>query len=130
MIAPSLQPERVSATCEPRRRWSFGLTPRTIALLAAGFLWLLPGFWDSQLSYGMLAWDALVLLAALLDGLRLPRAPSLIASRHWSNAPSLDSQTEIELTIENQAKVIIECFLIDDLPTALSDVDQPTPLRL
>ena len=27
----------------------------------------------------MLAWDALVLLAALLDGLRLPRAAQLIA---------------------------------------------------
>src|ERR1700756_1846864 len=119
MIAPSLQPGPVRAACESRRRWGFGLTPRTIALLAAGFLWLLPGFWDSQLSYAMLAWDALVLLAALLDGLRLPRAADLVATRSWANAPSLDSETEIELTIENQSRVIANCSLIDDLPLAL-----------
>ena len=119
MIAPSLQPGPVRAACESRRRWGFGLTPRTIALLAAGFLWLLPGFWDSQLSYAMLAWDALVLLAALLDGLRLPRAADLIGKRSWANAPSLDSETEIELTIENQGRIIVHCNLIDDLPPAL-----------
>ena len=63
----------------------------------------------------------LVLLAALLDGMRLPRADKLTAARSWSNAPSLDSQTEIELTIENNGRVIIECRLIDDLPPALRD---------
>jgi uncharacterized protein (DUF58 family) len=119
MIAPSLQPGPVRAACLPRRRWGFGLTPRSIALLAAGFLWLLPGFWLSELSYAMLAWDALVLLAALLDGMRLPRAQELIATRSWANAPSLDSETEIELTIENQGRTIVRCSLIDDLPPAL-----------
>ena len=79
----------------------------------------------------MLAWDGLVLLAALLDGMRLPRAAMLIAARNWSNAPSLDSQTEIELTVENQGAVIIECFLTDDLPPALRDAsDQLAPLRI
>ena len=37
MIAPSFHPGTVRATCEPRGRWSFGLTPRSIALLIAGF---------------------------------------------------------------------------------------------
>ena len=69
--------------------------------------------------YAMLAWDGLVLLAALLDGLRLPRASELTASRSWTNAPALDSETEIELTIENQSRVIVECRLVDDLPPAL-----------
>ena len=123
MIAPSLHPEPVREACVQRRRWGFGLTPRTIALLAAGFLWLLPGFWDSRLSYAMVAWDALVLLAALLDGWRLPKSAQLIARRAWTNAPTLDSETEIELTIENQGRVIENCTLIDDLPAAL--VNEP-----
>lgn len=76
MIAPSFHPGPVRATCEPRSRWSFGLTPRSIALLIAGFAFLIPGFWEPRLSYAMLAWDALVLLAALLDGMRLPRPKS------------------------------------------------------
>jgi uncharacterized protein (DUF58 family) len=131
MIAPSFHPESVRATCEPRGRWSFGLTPRSIALLIAGFGFLIPGFWDARLSYAMLAWDGLILIAAVLDGARLPRAAQLTASRSWSNAPSLDSQTEIELTVENHGAVIIECRLIDDLPPALRDPStQLEPIRV
>jgi hypothetical protein len=46
MIAPSLHLGPVSAPCERRRRWGFGLTPRAILLLLTGFVWLLPGIWD------------------------------------------------------------------------------------
>jgi uncharacterized protein (DUF58 family) len=120
MISPSLHPETVAADCESRRHWSFALTGRSMALLIVGFGWVIPGFWDSRLSYGMLAWDALVLLAALLDGLRLPSASDLKASRSWANAPALDSETEIELTLNNGGRVIIECKLEDDLAPALA----------
>src|ERR1035437_9575955 len=116
MISPSLHPAPVSAVCERRRRWSFGLTPRTIGLLLAGFVWLIPGFWDGRLAYTMLAWDALVLLFVLLDGLRLPAAAQLTAGRSWLNAPALDSETEIELTIENHGRMILDCRIVDDLP--------------
>jgi uncharacterized protein (DUF58 family) len=119
MISPSLHPAPVRAVCQPRGRWAFGLTPRAIALLLAGFLGLIPGFWDAHLAYSMLAWDLLVLSFALLDGLRLPGAGDLTATRTWSNAPALDSETEIELTIENYGKQIVECRLVDDLPPAL-----------
>ena len=128
MIAPSLHPEAVQAACRPRRRWAFGLTPRAIVLLAAGFLWLIPGFWIGGVSYAMPAWAALVLLAALADGLRLPRAAQIAAGRTWSNAPALDSTTEIELTIENHGRTVLECRLVDDLSPAL--VAQPATLRL
>ncbi len=128
MISPSLHPDPVRAACERRRRWGFGLTPRTIGLLCVGFIWLIPGFWEGRLAYAMPAWDALVLLAALLDGLRLPRASQLTASRSWSNAPALDSETEIELTIENHGQIIVECRLVDDLPPAL--VAEPATHRL
>jgi len=131
MIAPSFHPRTVRATYEPRGRFGFGLTPRSIALLIAGFAFLIPGFWVPRLSYAMLAWDAMVLLAALLDGMRLPRADRLTAARSWSNAPSLDSQTEIELTIENDGAVIIDCRLIDDLPPALRDASgQHEPIQI
>jgi uncharacterized protein (DUF58 family) len=128
MIAPSLQPGPVKAKCESRRRWSFGLTPRSIGLVILGFFWLIPGFWDDRVSYAMLGWDALVLLAALLDGVRLPRPAELIAGRSWTNAPALDSETEIELTVENQSRVIVVCRIEDDLPPAL--VAEPNLQRL
>jgi uncharacterized protein (DUF58 family) len=128
MIVPSLHPGPVRAACESRGRWSFGLTPRAIGLLLVGFVWLVPGFWDARLAYAMPAWDLLVLLCALLDGLRLPAPAELTAGRSWSNAPALDSETEIELTLENHGRTIVECRLIDDLPPAL--VAEPSTLRL
>jgi uncharacterized protein (DUF58 family) len=128
VIAPSLHPGPVRAAFEPRSRWAFGLTPRTVVLLLAGFIGLIPGFWDARLAYSMLAWDFLVLLFALLDGLRLPAPRELTGVRTWSNAPALDSETEIELTIENHGRLIVECRLVDDLPTAL--VAQPATHRL
>jgi uncharacterized protein (DUF58 family) len=128
MISPSLHPAPIRAVFEPRSRWAVGLTPRAIALLCAGFLGLIPGFWDPHLAYSMLAWDLLVLVFAALDGFRLPADRDLVATRTWSNAPALDSETEIELTIENRGKLIIDCRLVDDLPAAL--VDHPATHRL
>ncbi len=123
-MGPSFHPEPVRNTCKPRGRFAFGLTPRAIWLLAAGLLLALPGFFDARLGYGMLLWDGLVLLAALWDGLRLP-APALITvERSWSNAPSLDSETEIEIAVEQQSGTIqdgtiLECRIVDDLPEAM-----------
>ncbi len=120
MISPSLHPGPIHAVSEHRRRWSFGLTGRSIGLLIAGFFLLIPGFWEASLSYAMLFWDGLVLLAALLDGARLPAVSQLTATRTWSNAPALDSATDIELTIENQGRTMIQCRMVEDLPPALA----------
>ncbi|MGO9778093.1 MAG: DUF58 domain-containing protein [Terracidiphilus sp.] len=128
MISPSLHPALVSAVCERRRRWGFGLTPRCIGLLLVGFLWLIPGFWEWRLAFAMPAWEALVLLAALADGLRLPAPAKLTATRSWSNAPALGNETEIELRVENHGKTILDCRLVDDLPPAL--FAEPATLRL
>ncbi len=119
MISASLHPEPVRATSQPRGSFAFGLTPRAIWLLAAGLLLALPGFFDARLGYSMLAWDVLVLLAVILDGRRLPPAALIVVERSWSNAPSLDSETEIELAVEQSGNTIVECRLTDDLPEAL-----------
>jgi uncharacterized protein (DUF58 family) len=76
----------------------------------------------------MPAWDFIILLAALYDGLRLPTPAELTASRSWSNAPALGNETEIEVTVENRGRMIIDCRLVDDLPPAL--VAEPETLRL
>jgi len=128
MISASLHPAPIRAACQPRSRFAFALTPRCITLLLLGFLGLIPGFFDFRLAYSMLAWDVLVLLFATLDGLRLPAPHQITATRTWSNAPALDSNTEIELTLENSGGLILECRLIDDLPTAL--VAHPAERRL
>jgi uncharacterized protein (DUF58 family) len=132
MIAASLHPESIRAQAVPRGRFAFGLTQRTVWLLAAGLLLALPGFFDARLAYAMLVWDGVVLLAAFADGLRLPPPFAINIERSWSNAPSLDSQTEIELAVESIAPerggTTLECSLTDDLPPAM--VATPATHRL
>ncbi|MFZ1940210.1 MAG: DUF58 domain-containing protein [Terracidiphilus sp.] len=129
MTSGSLHPETVRARCVPRRRrFSFGLTPRAIWLLAAGLLLALPGFFHATWAAGMVEWDAIVLLAVVFDVFQLPAAERITIERSWSNAPSLDSQTEIEIAVEQTGKRILQCRVVDDLPDAL--VAMPATLLL
>jgi uncharacterized protein (DUF58 family) len=130
MISSSLHPEPIRAACVPRGRLAFGLMSRTIWLLAAGLLFALPGFFRATWGYGMLVWDALVLLATVLDGLRLPAAQQISIERSWSNAPALDSETEIQLSVEHSAETTLECHLVDDLPDALVAAPATHDLRV
>ena len=119
MISSSLHPKRVRADCQPQGRIPFGITSRAITLLAIGLLFALPGFFDARLAYGMLLWDGLVILSAIWDGLRLPAPRQISVERLWSNTPALDSDTEIELGVEQHSRRILDCRLVDDLPEAL-----------
>src|ERR1700761_4215381 len=101
MLQPSLHPATVEARCTPRNRFAFGLTARTLILFGLGFLWLIPGYYIPRLIWLMPAWDALILFAALLDGIRLPRPSTIAASRAWLSAPSLGVPVEVELTIRH-----------------------------
>jgi uncharacterized protein (DUF58 family) len=130
MISASLHPEPVHAACKPRGRFAFGLTPRTIWLLVAGLALALPGFFSARLAYGMLVWDALVFVAVLWDGMRLPAPQSITVERSWSNAPSLSSPTEIEIAVEQNGGTILECRIVDDLPEALVGVPSTRSLRV
>ncbi len=133
MIAASLHPQSIRAQAVPRGHFAFGLTQRTIWLLAAGLLLALPGFFDAKLGYAMLVWDGVVLLAAFADWLRLPPPRALTLERSWSNAPALDSETEIELAVESLAPerggTVLQCALIDDLPAALIATPETHKLR-
>jgi uncharacterized protein (DUF58 family) len=116
LISPSLHPDSISAPARRRRRFAYGLTPRAIIFLLLGLLWLYPGYFDARFAWGFPAWELLVLLLAYLDALRLPKPELITVGRSWSNAPALDSQTEIELSVLQPGGVLISCRLIDDLP--------------
>jgi uncharacterized protein (DUF58 family) len=130
MLQPSLHPDVVRAACQPRSRFAVGLTARTLWLLAAGFLWLIPGYFVARLAYGMLVWDALILFAALADGLRLPSPATLTASRTWLSIPALGTSTEIELSLAHTNTIRLDCTLIDNLPPQLIETPTARPLRV
>jgi uncharacterized protein (DUF58 family) len=129
MLQPSLHPAPITAACRRRSRFAFGLTKRAMLLLGAGFLWLIPGYYHPQLAYAMLVWDGVVLLVALLDGLRLPKPATLTASRRWLSAPSLGSAVEIELSVAHSNRILLDCQLTDDLPAQLVEILAMRKLR-
>ena len=129
MLQPTLHPEPITAQCQPRSRLAFGLTSRALILLGAGFLWLIPGYYLPRLAYIMLVWDALILLIAFADGLRLPRPATITASRTWLSAPSLGTSVEIELSLTSNNSILLDCQLTDDLPTQLLETPITRTLR-
>ena len=130
LLQPKLHPEPITAACQPRGRFAFGLTRRALILLGAGFLWLIPGYYIPRIAYGMLFWDALILLITLADGLRLPRLATITASRSWLSAPSLGASVEIELSLTHSNAILLDCQLIDDLPPQLIETPITRTLRV
>ena len=88
------------------------------------------GVFYPRLAYAMLLWDAVVLFAALMDGLRLPRPSTITATRSWLSAPSLGAKVEIELSIFHKNNFILDLQLIDDLPTQLISTPARHKLRV
>lgn len=130
MIQPTLHPEPIEAPCEKRGRFAFGLTPRALVLLGLGFLWLIPGYYQPRLAYGLLIWDGLVLLAALADGLRLPPPQRIRLGRRWLSTPALGNAVEIELSVSHRSLMVLEGTLTDDLPSELVLTPLPQKIRV
>jgi len=130
MLQPALHPEAITAPCRSRGRFAFGLSVRALLLLGGGLLWLVPGYFVPRLAYGMLVWDGLVLLAALLDGVRLPAPGSITAGRSWLSTPALGNLVEIELSLAHESPLVLNCILTDDLPAELMESPESHRLRV
>ena len=95
--------------------------PRTLYLLLAGCLFLIPAFFRSRYALGMVAWDICVLVAAIVDGARLPAPPAIDVRREWLGAPSLGREVEVEVAVTQHSRSLLHCTLLDDLPAPFLD---------
>jgi uncharacterized protein (DUF58 family) len=112
----TVRPEAARAPVEPRRRLAWGLTPRALYLMLAGCLFLVPAFFRARYAFGMVAWDLCVLIAAVVDGTRLPAPRAIDVEREWLGAPSLGREVEVELAVTQHGRGLLHCTLLDDLP--------------
>jgi uncharacterized protein (DUF58 family) len=116
--------EPARSPAAPVGRFSFGFTRRTLLLLLLGTLWFVPAFFVRRFVWGVVVWDATVLLFALIDGWLLP-APRLIeATRSWISAATLGSVSEVELTVLQRGRRLLLCRMMDDLPAAFLQAPQ------
>src|ERR1700712_1067705 len=104
----TLIPEPVTAVAHPKgkrlgRVLGFGLTPRTMLMLAAATLLSIPAFRHGRTPWLMFGVDALILLAAIYDAFSLPAPETLTLSRRFLHAPELGRPVEVELTATKMA---------------------------
>ncbi|HEX4384763.1 MAG TPA: DUF58 domain-containing protein, partial [Myxococcales bacterium] len=128
----TLIPQPATATASPRgklgRVLGFGLTPLTLVLFCIGLLFAIPAFFHAHDIYFMLAWDALLLLAVLIDILLLPHPEAFTVTRTFLDSPQLGEATRIELAVRLDADKVLDLRLIDDLHESL--VGTPATQRL
>ena len=122
----SLLPEPRLAPAQSWRRWGFGMGPRLVMLVLLGLLWLVPAWWDRRALYGLLAWDALLLILFVLDLKALQRARPEV-SRIWDAAPALSTPAEIRVELRNLGNMFYVSAQ-DDVPSSLRRV--PPTLEL
>ena len=63
----------------------------------------------------MVAWDALVLLLAILDAAILPAPQKITVERRFENSPVLGERTEITIEVTQESNQILEMRVTDAL---------------
>ncbi|HET7216597.1 MAG TPA: DUF58 domain-containing protein [Vicinamibacterales bacterium] len=113
MIARRLAPPAIARTAVDAARFPFGLTPRALAFLAAGLLWIVPAWVDPRALLLVLLWDACVAVLIALDSRRLPLPAALLVTRDWEAPLSLGSSTPVSITVHNNGAVPIHVRAAD-----------------
>jgi uncharacterized protein (DUF58 family) len=104
-------------------RWfGYALTQRALLLLVVGCLLTIPGFFHSRWGFAMLAWDALVLLLAVLDGARLPAPASIEVARRFDQSPILGEPTQVTLEVTQDSNSILDIRITDALHPSLDSM--------
>jgi uncharacterized protein (DUF58 family) len=105
----------MEAKAQPRGRFGAGAGPRLFLLAGAGFAWLIPALWNPAYFYGLVIWDAMLLLAFLIDWIRLPKPLALTVERQWHGPLSIRVNTDVGLCITSSAGLDLRMDVMDEL---------------
>jgi uncharacterized protein (DUF58 family) len=115
----ALVPAPAAAEASYFGRLGVGFGRRFLGLLLLGLVWAVPGFWSRTFLWGMVAWDAVVMIAFLCDLLLMPRQRKLEVTRQFASVPAIGCRAEINLRIVNRSGITVHCVVQDDPPSAL-----------
>jgi uncharacterized protein (DUF58 family) len=114
-LAPASKTERAQAP----GRFAFSLSSRTILLLLAGLIWIVPALIDRRALLMIAAWDALVLALVAIDLARLPAPVQMKITRSWSAPLSIGATSPVTIAVENGGRSRVHLRLADYPPPAL-----------
>jgi uncharacterized protein (DUF58 family) len=118
MSSGRLAPAPIEAPARARRLGvAFG--SRFLVLVAVGTLWLGPALFAVRFLYGMIAWDAFLVLAWAVDAWRLPRPALLALRRTWLSPLGLSVPARLRITLINQSASTIRASIVDAVPRRL-----------
>lgn len=120
-----LVPPETEAPTQAYKRLGVAFGDRFFMLLFVGLVWLGPAFFDFRFIWAMLAWDAFVVLAWLLDLVQLPSPSSLLVKRTWRTPAALSVSSDVELTLSNRSGRTVRAVITDSVPLQLRD-EPPT----
>ena len=115
----ALSPQTVEAAAQPYGRAGIAFGRRSFLLAAVGLVWIGPAFLDARFAFGILAWDLLLLIAAVIDLYRLPRPSQLTVVRQWAGPVALSVKSSVALGLRNDGNVPVVAELLDDVPAQL-----------
>jgi uncharacterized protein (DUF58 family) len=108
MIAPRLVPPPVANAVRAKGPAGFGVTARTLLLLAAGLILIVPAWIDRRALAALVVWDAAVLVMVALNLRRLPAASNLVVTRAWSGALMQGSPARVTIEVMNHGRAAID----------------------
>ena len=114
-----LLPATVTAKAHNSGRLGFGFGDRFLKLVILGICWVVPAFRNRTFLYGLLAWDAVLLVAWAVDFMRLPRPNAIEVQRSWIGVAGIGCESQVTLRLSNSSPVRVSCSLQDDLPEAM-----------
>ena len=117
-IAP-LAPQTVRARAHPYGRVGYGFGRRGLFLALLGLAWIIPAFWDKTFIYAIVIFDAILIVAMLVDRAYLPRPQWIEIERAWDSSPALSAMTQLHIRMRNESNVALTCKLLDALHPAL-----------
>ena len=102
------------------RPLGYALTPRALLLLLAGCLLAAPGFFHPRWIWMMAAWDAAVVLLAVVDAALLPAPAKITVERRFGDSPALGEVTAVELELTQESNQILDVTVSDALHPSLA----------
>lgn len=117
--ASQLTPPAIGARGRAPGRISFAFGRRFFLLLLIGMVWLGPAWSDHRFLFAMLAWDAAVLFAWVLDLLQLPKQEQLEILRVWNSTLQLTGEATLTLELLNRSACSITAEVQDDVPVSM-----------